>query len=211
MYINEKYPLEEAEKYLMYFHAYTRVLKKCPKGDNQQDEQVRKRYYSSIALLGVKMFCHYPPIKSKEDAINCFNGISALKGIIGFLTLREFMNIFPIRKDFKSQKYGFKDYFHTIQAIQELGLEMDEPIGDKVLEFLVEYVNDDIDEFIAQSMIAMNAIRQHEGHLHLWEEFLASIGEETENTFRNSKNEAFYVHKGKPVKIQRASRLKVVK
>ncbi len=59
----------------------------------------------------------------------------------------------------------------------------------------------------------MSALRRAEGHLDMMEEFMASQGMETPNTFKNSKGEAMYIRHGKPEKIHvtESNHLKVMK
>lgn len=106
-----------------------------------------------------------------------------------------------------------KDYYSTLEAIEELGLQQNELIGDKLEDLLLDYMNDDIREFEVKSLTTISKIRRFEGHLHLFEEFMAANGHDTQNTFKNSKGQAFYVRNGIPEKIKmlNKSHLQVVK
>lgn len=50
----------------------------------------------------------------------------------------------------------------------------------------------------------MDDLRQHNGYLSTIEEFMASQGVKTANTFKNSKGEVLYVRHGKPEVIKKA-------
>ncbi|WP_107841368.1 hypothetical protein [Metasolibacillus meyeri] len=202
-------PVDEMNKHKLYIKAYIRSLKACPTEEGAD----QSKYIPKIIFYGVRAVGTYPKLKNYEEAVTCFEFIAGLKGIMSLLTLHEFMNIFPIEKTFDGAKYEIKDYYSTVEAIQELGLQPHERIGERILELIIEYMNDDIMHFAVQSMTAMSAIRRFDGHLDLMEEFMATQGMDTPNTFRNSKGEAIYVRYGKPVKLRlnKKQHLRIVK
>ena len=68
------------------------------------------------------------------------------------LTPRELMQHFPVKKEFDGNRYGCKDYFYTMQAVNEYGL--DRRIED-AFDFLWDYQNDDLQEFLVCYMIVV--------------------------------------------------------
>lgn len=197
-YVPETQSIEEMNKHRIYIKAYIRTLKACPLEDGAD----QSKHIPKIVYYGVKAVGTYPKLITADEAKTCFEFISGLHGIMGLLTLHEFMNLFPIEKVFNGAKYEMKDYFSTLEAINELGLEPHEKIGENILKLIMEYMNDDISDFAVQGMVAMSAIRRFDGHLDLMEEFMAQQGMDTPNTFRNSKGEAMYVRHGKTVKLK---------
>lgn len=152
------------------------------------------------------------PEKREYDEISsAFQIANAIQDTTGKLTPKEFMNIFPIDKEFDGDKYEMKDYFYTKEYIETV--DQDKPIGEKVHEFLWEYMNREIMNFSVKILCLMSALRRAEGHLDMMEEFMASQGMETPNTFKNSKGEAMYIRHGKPEKIHvtESNHLKVMK
>ncbi|MGE7111986.1 hypothetical protein [Lysinibacillus sp. NPDC047702] len=193
----------------IYIKAYIHSLKACPVEEGAE----QSKHIPKIIYYGVKAVGTYPKLTTADEAKTCFEFISGLKGIMSLLTLHEFMNLFPIEKVFDGAKYKMKDYYSTLEAINELGLEPYERIGESILKLIMEYMNRDIMDFAVQGMVAMSAIRHFDGHLDLMEEFMATQGMDTENTFRNSKGEVMYVRHGKPVKLKlnKKQHLQIVK
>ncbi|EHD4919980.1 hypothetical protein JQ662_000222 [Listeria monocytogenes] len=76
--------------------------------------------------------------------------IKEVKEMISRMTPREFMNLFPIEKDFKGHKYETKDYFYTKDMIASIG--ENNLIGSSVDEFLWDYVNWEIRFYLLASM-----------------------------------------------------------
>lgn len=190
--------VRDEHKYSLYINAYIRTLEALPVYEGaDQTSYVQKMVYYGVKAIGT-----HPKLKNYQEAVACFEFISNLKTVMSILTLHEFMNIFPIEKVFDGDKYEMKDYYSTLEAINELELEPHKQIGESILELIMEYMNDDIMNFAVQGMIAMSAMRRFDGHLDLIEEFMASEGHKTPNTFKNDKGQVYYVRHGKPQKIK---------
>lgn len=80
-----------------------------------------------------------------DELSEWFNQINQIGNMISLLTPREFMNIFPITKDYDGCKHGVKDYFFTMNVIRKMGIDhsIDEPY-----EFLFDYMNWDIQSYM---------------------------------------------------------------
>lgn len=181
----------EKSKYPLYLNAFINALEEY----KENLDQNQKADPTKIIFYGVKLINSMPEPEDREGVLNDFQLATAITDCIAELTPREFTNVFPINKDFKGHKYELKDYFYTRDYLD--GLEMDEPIGDKVFEFLWEYHNWDITHFVLNKIGYMSDLRQYDGHLSMMEEFMASQGMATANTFKNSKGEVLYVRNGK--------------
>lgn len=190
-------------KYPLYLNAFIYAVNSCQEGAEKD--------VSKIVLYGVKLINSQPETSDHEYILSSFQVASTIKNFVGELTPAQFMNIFPIDKEFKGEKWETKDYFYTMDYIKTL--EVTKPLGDQALVFLTEYTNREIHNFHVKVFSYLSALRQREGHLNIMEEFMASQGMETPNTFKNSKNEALYVRHGKPVKIEQSKpvRLKLIK
>lgn len=197
-YLPETQSVEEIKMHKIYLKAYIRSLKACPIEEGAD----QSKHVPKIVYYGVKAVGTYPKLTSYQEAVTCFEFISGLKGIMSLLTLHELMNLFPITKVFDGTKYEMKDYYSTLEAINEFEFQPHEKIGGCILELITEYMNRDISDFAVQGMVAMNAIKRYDGHLDLMEEFMAIQGMETENTFKNCKGEVMYVRHGKPIKLK---------
>lgn len=174
------------------------------------DIEVVNDNFKRVIFYGIKAINRSKEPTNYEGYENTFQLISTMKDLIGKLTPNEFMNIFPIKKDFTGYKYEMKDYYSSIEFINNL--DRNKPIGDNVSYFLMEYTNKDIDKFVIKSVMTLSRLREQQGHLDLFEELMASEGHETPNTFKNSKGQAMYVKGGRPTLIKgEARKLKLVK
>ncbi len=71
-----------------------------------------------------------------------------------------------------------KDYFYTKDYINKLN--QNDPIGNEnILDFLWAYTNDDIFEFVMNSMESLNNLRKLNGEPSLMKEFFCKNGIET--------------------------------
>ncbi|MED0665677.1 hypothetical protein P4T04_05015 [Bacillus badius] len=191
------------DKYPLYLNAFINAVKGY-KDSAEQDA-------TKVILYGVKLINSKPEVEGYNETLSDFHLASAIKEMMGELTPAQFMKIFPIEKDFKGHKWEMKDYFYTMDYIKTM--DANKPIGESILEFLWEYTNWDITNFNVQVMCYLSALRRHEGHLNMMEEFMASQGMDTPNTFKNNKGQALYVRNGKPVKIEQSKpvHLKLIK
>ena len=67
--------------------------------------------------------------------------IDSIFGVLGCLTLRNFVTTFPVDKYYKGAKWEEKDYFYTMEVLKDM--DWDKPIGrDKLSELLWDYENE---------------------------------------------------------------------
>lgn len=100
--------------------------------------------------------------------------IESVSARIGCLTPQEFVRLFPITKEYDGEKYGMKDYFYTAQKIKAMP---DEPIGEEnVSEFLFNYCNRDIEEYMVTWMGIVNRLHMLNGGRDITLEFFEDIG-----------------------------------
>ncbi len=103
-----------------------------------------------------------------------FDTIEFVSHVLQYFTPCEFMQMFPVRKDYDGHKYGAKDYFSTMKAIKEIGLH--EKLGDSVEHFLFAYCNDDIDDYMVTWMGIVNRMHQLHGGRDILVEFMEEQG-----------------------------------
>lgn len=191
-------------KYLLYLNAFNRKI------INDFQEDVKDDHFKQVIFYGVKLINEMPKAKTYDDELAIFQTISVLKDLIKQLTPIEFMNMFPVEKDFKGYKYEMKDYYSSMEYVNTL--DLNKPLGDNVLMLLGEYMNRDTHRFFVKSVINLSHLRQYDGHLDMFEEFMAAQGMETPNTFKNNKGEAMYIRNGKPQAIGfKTNKLELVK
>lgn len=165
-----------------YFEIYLRMFMKAVQELKNQKEimqSVSKDTYKRAIFTGVRFINNVSnDLKGHKYVEAKFDLIVYVKELIGFLTPREFMSIFPIAKEYKGNKHGMKDYFSTMKSIDEMGI--DKQIGDNVSLFLWDYHNwEDVTEFVVGSMEVVSTLRQAEGEKSLGEEFAERLGIDT--------------------------------
>ncbi|MFY0147844.1 hypothetical protein [Bacillus cytotoxicus] len=177
------------KKEVDYLSIYTRAFSRATNEKTQQiaktgvcDKDTNKK----VILYGVKFINHLKGANSYEGLIAKFQLISWIKEVIGELTPREFMTIFPISKEYDGDKFGIKDYYSTMKSINKIGI--DTKIGESVSEFLLDYHNwNDVFEFCVTSMTIMSEIRRKETGKGIMEEFFPDLKTYTMHETANGK------------------------
>lgn len=149
----------------------------------KKETEIYKRNYEKYKTLdrekavfwGVRRFnrfnyheCSYADLKI---AINEFEFI---KNIIRTFTYRQMMMLFPIEKDYSGRKYECKDYYSTMEYLEQF--DLDDVIGDNVDEFFFNYYNCKIINFSVFELCTFDRIARLESKPGLLERFLEEIG-----------------------------------
>ena len=192
-------------KQLLYTKALLRVLR-----ERMEDLEDRNLLKQNV-FYGVRDFNLNEDVRDPNQLADDFKFASILKQTMSGLTPREFMNLFPVTKIYDGEKFGMKDYYSTMEYVNTL--DQDKPIGDNITVLIMEYLNKDIIRFAVNFMTLSNKIRRSEGYLDVFEEFMASEGHDTPNTFEDGKGNVMYVRQGKPeiIKGSKPSYLNLVK
>lgn len=199
--------LERDKQYVRYFKAYCRKIDEANSTTEDKEKNVEEVHQLLIqaAYLGVQMIIRKPKPTDLQHAQEQFNFISITKSMLAHYTMGELISAFPITKQYDGEKYDLKDYWTTKEAITEYliehGLTYNDPLGDDILELLYDYQNPLLSLFTVASMTAISKVNQFKGGIGLFEEFIASQGQ------------AYYIQKGKPVRIKssQVSHLKRIK
>ncbi len=200
----------EVKNYL-YLKAWDRVLKEYTENP---DVANRIQYIQRLVFYGVKFVTTKLDREylTKEQVEHDFQLISIIKSLAGLVTPSEFMNIFPIEKEYKGNKLGMKDYFYTRDYINTLN--PNEPIGEEILHFIWEYHNWDIIEFNTELMSVLSKLRQFYGYPSLGQAFADMNGIKTQTLHTGSNGQEFFIDdRGKTVRAikKRPRYLKLVK
>lgn len=189
----------KSDKYHLYLNAVSRLAKKVTLDGSLSPEVVVK-----LAFLGIKTVRHMPePPIYREVALTRLDFICKTKEAIAELTPRQFMQMFPITKDYSGKRWGHKDYFYTMEFLKDY--EVDKPIGmARVSEFLWEYTNRDILEFNVNCFAHLDIIRRFEGKQSLAAEWAEKVGIETYTMFHSEKRD--YLLNKQTGEITRAKR-----
>ncbi len=139
--------------------------------DDQQDKDRLRR----LIFYGVKALGRSTRSESDYDGlVLSYQTIGFIKDLIGQLTPAELMQLFPVEKKYDGAIYQMKDYYSTMDAIQQHGLNT--PIGKDASKMLWDYMNPDIFNFMIELLCVMSAIQRAEGKKGLLEEFFEQQG-----------------------------------
>lgn len=163
--------------------------------ENEADSHlIKQNIFFLVKIINMK-----PKPENYQEAHSDFQLHSVLKQMIEQLTPAEFMQLFPIKKEYDGHKYGVKDYFYTIDYIESL--EQDKPIKDG-LRFLTEYCNDDIHELNVNMMMNLSYLRQMQGKPSLAADWARINGIETYTKYTDHAGDEFLIdEQGKTQKI----------
>jgi len=144
-----------------------------------------------------------PEIITQEDAERDFHYVEAIKSFMGSLTPEEFVNLFPIDKEFNGHKYECKDYFYTRDYLK--GLDLNSPIGKEIDEFLWEYTNMEIRMFNVRVIGCMRNLRRLAGNPGIMEEWAEDNGVKTFTMHTDQKGKQFLFDKetGKTTRVKK--------
>lgn len=182
-------------KYDLYMRAYTRELDEFTEaveaGETPETKPViiRLVHYGVKAIINKKELDYIDRIEREAH----FNSILAIRTMMATLTPNEFMRVFPIEKDYKGHRWGFKDYFYTKAYIQ--GLDSNKPIGENIDEFLWEYHNWDIAEFVVRSMSCISDLRRLDGQSTFMDDFVETMDIDTLSLYTDDQGKQFIVDK----------------
>src|SRR5690625_3685810 len=173
----------------------------------------RIRNLSNVMLIpSVKVIKSLPRELTYDQSVYAFHLTNSIQQIMSQLTPKEFINIFPITKDYKGYKWDIKDYYSTMEYVNKL--DQSRPIGEEIDKFLREYMNEEINRFSIAILRLMSSIRRYEGKLTIAEEWASENKIETYQKHKDNKGNEFLLDKmGRTQKITkpRPKHLKVVK
>lgn len=137
---------------------------------------IERETLKRIVFSGLKMINSEGVPASYEDLQTRFHNIGSINTMIGWLTPRELMQMFPIEKRYDGKKYEMKDYFYTMRVIEEKGIDKCIGTEQEVFDFISDYQNWDITFFMITSLTTISALRRAEGQKGLLEEFAEQNG-----------------------------------
>ncbi|GFI15788.1 hypothetical protein IMSAGC009_00948 [Lachnospiraceae bacterium] len=135
--------------------------------------------------------------------------IDSIFGVLGCLTLRNFVTTFPIDKDYDGAKWECKDYFYTMDVLKNM--DWDKPIGrDKLSELLWDYENDELRHAYIEFTTAMSAIYRAQTGKGIAETWCDNMGIPT---FTEDKETGIMKNNrtGDIMKPKKASHIQIVK
>ena len=124
---------------------------------------------AKVGLAGIKYICSCRDVSRENARLGIdepktlkqnqyrFQLIDGIFGVLGCLTLRNFVTTFLIEKYYKGAKWEEKDYFYTMKVLKDM--DWDKPIGrDKLSELLWDYENEELRHAYIEFTTAASAI-----------------------------------------------------
>lgn len=188
-------------KHQLYQNAFISNIKQIDL-DNPDRDTLKKLIFYGVKMINAKMETQ---TTTYDETILAFQFTESVQGMMGTLTPAEFVNIFPVAKEYDGRKYGTKDYFYTMNHMKSLP---DRPIGDikSVMKFLWEYHNWEINRFSVNVFSCMDNLRKMEGHPSIMEEWASKNGMKTYTMHTDSSGKRFLLDNetGKSFKVKKA-------
>lgn len=176
---------------------------------------------AKVGLAGIKYICScrdvsreniklgVDELKTLKENQYRFQLIDNIFGVLGCLTLRNFVNTFPIDKTYDGAKWECKDYFSTMEVLSNM--DWDKPIGrDELSELLWDYDNADLRHAYVEFTTAMSAIYRSQTGKGIAETWLDDLGIPT---YTEDKETGIMINNqtGDVMKPKKASHLHIVK
>lgn len=140
---------------------------------------VNNRDAKKIAFFGIKFIrmIRKNDIQSYNEAMSYMKLIYMIDVYASSLTYNEFINIFPIKKEYDGERFECKDYFSTLEYLKNFDLDCS--IGEDINELYWSYYNSDIMAYGVNCILLVDLLRRHEGEQSVAQEFADMVGVET--------------------------------
>lgn len=162
-------------------------------------------------LYGVRMLNTSKEAKDTEDLMVRFQLSEFIIGLLALITPRRLSGIFQIKKKYDGNRWETKDYFSTVEMIEEHG--WDELIKNP-LDFLWDYDSPETRKFLVNYMSLVSDIRRAQGHPGLLEEWADQSGIPLYTMHTDTDGRQFLIDqngRSVPIKPQRPKHLKLVR
>jgi hypothetical protein len=181
-----KFKLQE-----LYKNAFVNAMIKAQDTLIEDRESLKKVVYYGVKYIDQKE--RRDISFTREQAEAEFSLLCLIKDIMKLLTLGEFINIFPIPKEYDGEKWLTKDYFY---AIREFGkYDINNPISTNLEDILWDTMNNDIFAFNAYLFSVMSCLRRLQGEKGIMEEFFEDQG--VEMLHMHESNDVKYLQSSK--------------
>lgn len=176
---------------------------------------------AKVGFIGIKYICSCRDVTRENVKLGIdepktlkqnqyrYQLIDNIFGILGCLTLRNFVITFPIDKTYDGAKWEEKDYFSTMEVLSKM--DWDKPIGrDELLELLWDYDNEDLRHVYVEFTTAMSAIYRAQTGKGIAETWLDDLGIPT---YTEDRETGIMINNqtGDIMKTKKVSHLQIVK
>lgn len=157
-----------------YLNAFWRVIDNNGENIFDADTETTKK----LVFYGVKYIATQRKIErqqlTQEETESCFKMIQLIQMLMMRLTPNDFVNLFPIKKEYLREDYGWKDYFYTVDKLK--AYPSDRPIGANLDDLLWDYTNDTICGFMVNMLCTASQLRRFQGQMGIAEEWAEKQG-----------------------------------
>jgi hypothetical protein len=135
-----------------------------------------KEKMKQYIFLGVKVAImeQKPKVPGMDYVTARIKLFEYLQELMSTLTPAELFTIFPLKKEYDGKKWQTKDYFYSMQSLEEFGL--DTRIGDSIQDVLWEYWNDDIRQFVVGRMSVYDDLQRLRGEPTIAQQWADEVG-----------------------------------
>ena len=141
-----------------------------------------------------------------KELSEMFEVIEAIKIAISLLTPNELITVFPIEKRYDGEKYQIKDYYFTLEKLQQIG--MNNIIRGRIDELLWDYQNKDIMDFQLNSINIISHLYKYETGESLAEKWAKENDIQTYQSYDNDLINKKYIYdtrSGRRIKLKQKS------
>lgn len=186
------------------------------KVEDLPQETLKKIGFAGIKFMGTLRNlkrCDTECLDKKHKYIknnqNMFSMMEFVLQILGSMTLKNFVNTFPITKDYDGHKWGSKDYFFTMDVLSNM--DWDKPIGkENISDLIWDYQNEDLREAYVEYMCIVSELFREKTGKGIAEQFCDDIGIPT-YTINKETGIIRDNQTGQTTKLKSRSNLQIVK
>lgn len=174
----------------------------------EHDRDLKKSIFYGIKyFVGVKLNTEM----TYRDFLLLFVTMQDLNSSIRELYIKDFINMFPILKEYDGKRYECKDYFSTTEYLSTLNTNDRFETEEKIQEFFSYYYNNDIINYVVKQYLIVDKLRRFENMPSLMESFIDEIDKEHKiDTYTYHEKEGYLYNKntGKTIKVTKAKKRK---
>lgn len=138
-------------QWIVYLEALERFMEKYENKiipENLQRDELKKYVFLGVKYIGKSRYSHNKNMNAEQE----YKKIESIMAAIKLMTPRELTQMFPIAKEYDGDKYESKDYFYTMDAIENIGIDSALGTHENVINLLWDYTNHDISMFMVRWM-----------------------------------------------------------
>lgn len=158
-------------------NAMDRVCDELSSNSLDADRNKVRDILLKVAYYGVMTVNTMPDNCDLTQLQRYFQIAELSKSALSLLSYKEIQQAFPIDKEYDGERWETKDYFYTIDVVNQYS--PDERILNNIDELLWDYMNVQLFEFQINLMSIMSGINRFMGKKGIMEQFCEEVGIDT--------------------------------